>query len=44
MKNLYRIIGKNGETLCFQVAKSEKEALEAARLYGKKGKFAELVR
>lgn len=44
MKNLYRIINKRGATVCFQVARSEEEALDTARMYGKKGKRAEFVR
>lgn len=45
MKNLYRITNKNGVTLCYQVAKSEKEAIEFARMYGHRGaKGAEFVR
>lgn len=37
MKNLYRITNKNGVTLCFQIARSEKEAIDFARMYGHKG-------
>lgn len=33
MKNLYKITNKAGVTLCFQVAKSEKEAVAAAKTY-----------
>ena len=45
MKNLYRITNKNGVTLCYQVAKSENEAIEFARMYGHRGaKNAEFVR
>lgn len=45
MKNLYRITNKNCVTLCFQVASSEKEAIDFARMYGHRGaKNAEFVR
>lgn len=46
MKNLYRITNKAGATLCFQVAKSESDAVAAAKnYYGHKGAAkAEFVR
>lgn len=45
MKNIYRITNRNGVTLCFQVARSEKEAVSFARMYGNKGaRYAEFVR
>ena len=45
MKNLYRITNKNGVTLCFQVASSEKDAVSTARTYGHTGAmYAEFVR
>lgn len=34
MKNLYRITNKAGRTMCFQVAKTEREAVYTARVYG----------
>lgn len=33
MKNLYKVTNKAGKTLCFQVAKTEQEAVSAARNY-----------
>lgn len=45
MKNLYRIINKNGATVCFQVAKNEKDAVDYAHCYGHKSAAkAEFVR
>lgn len=45
MKNIYRITNRNGVTLCFQAARSEKEAVSFAKLYGHKGaRYAEFVR
>jgi hypothetical protein len=46
MKNLYQITDRNGIHLCYQVAKTEAEAVEAARVYyGHKGaKTAKFIR
>lgn len=44
MKNLYRIISRNGATLCFQLGRSEAEALDFARMCGHRGSAAEFVR
>ena len=33
MKNLYQITDNSGTHLCYQVAKTEAEAVEAARVY-----------
>lgn len=47
MKNLYKIISGTGVTLCYQVASSEAEAVELARMYGhtsaKKARFARVA-
>lgn len=34
MKNLYEITDRNGIHLCYQVAKSEADAVDTARVYG----------
>lgn len=45
MKNIYRITNRNGVTLCFQVARSEQEAVSFAKMYGhKSARNAEFVR
>lgn len=46
MKNLYEIKNAKGQHLCFQVATSPEEALEAARVYygHKSAAFADFVR
>lgn len=44
MKNMYRITNKAGRTLCFQVAKTEREAVDTARMYGHRAAAAEFVR
>ena len=45
MKNLYRVINKNGATLCFQVAADSAQALSFAKMYGASGaRTAEFVR
>lgn len=37
MKNIYEITNKNGVHLCYQVARSEVQALDFARMYGYRG-------
>lgn len=45
MKSLYRITNKAGKYLCAQVAKSEAEAIAAAKMYGHRAAAkAEFVR
>lgn len=45
MKNLYNIYSKTGVYLCSQVASSEEQAIDFAKMYGKKHAFkAEFVR
>lgn len=36
MKNLYEIKAKNGNHVCYQVAKSEEDAVSCAKMYGHK--------
>lgn len=46
MKNLYEISNRYGVHLCYQVAKTEAEAVEAARVYHnfKSARYARFVR
>jgi hypothetical protein len=45
MKNLYRVTNANGVGLCYQVARTKKDAVMFARMYGHRGaRYAEFVR
>ena len=44
MKNMYATTDKNGRHLCYQVAKTEKEAISFARMYGHRASKAKFIR
>lgn len=44
MKALYAITDKKGRHLCYQVARSEAQAVDFARMYGHRAAHAQFVR